>query len=138
MAKTLLGALICIVMAIVFAFLLGGGTGTVQLLGLRGSLLFALVLLLLPFSNLNMGVWVGVISWIVGGFVGGLVCADYKKAVLVAIVSVTFSIVIAVLMDSQFFTSIGLNMFSLYSDFAMAFMVAIVGALIGTTLTKRQ
>ena len=144
-AKTIVGTLLCMVVAMILTFILAGGTvQQFQALGLQLSAFLTLMLLIAPLTGLSLGSWAGLIAWIAGGFVGGLICRSYGRAIAMAVLSVVLAVVLTLGLVSllggvsivDVLTAMGSSITALLPDLAVAIGLAAVGGLIGATITK--
>jgi len=132
--KTIVGTLLCMVVAVALAFALGGGT----LQTLSSFVLATLSFLLLPLSLLQYaGLWTGIVAWAVGGFVGGLACSNYKRAIAMSIISVVSTAMIAILMISPHIPMLTSDIDVIITNIGLAFGMTLAGALIGATVANR-
>jgi len=149
-AKTILGTLACMVVAMVIIFITGVGTALVGTLGTEIGTLVAMMLLLLPLTELSYGYWYALVAWIAGGFIGGLVCADYKRAVVMAVLSVALTVALLLGLASVILAGYGIsitdvltylgasNLLALLPDLLVAIGIIAVGGLLGAMVTMRR
>jgi len=137
--RIIVGAVVCVCVAILLAFLFVVNMEGAQSLGLGFSLLFALGLLLFPLSGLQLGTWVGGSAWLFGGFMGGLVCSGYKRAIVMSAVSILSYIVVVFLTAGRSILAywpVLADLSVLFPDLLVAFGITVVGALVGARMTK--
>jgi len=149
-AKIILGTLACMVVAMVIIFIMGGGSALVGTLGPEIAALVVMMFLLLPLTELSYGSWYALVAWIAGGFIGGLVCADYKRAVVMAVLSVVLTVALLLGLASvilagygisitDLLTSLGAsNLAALLPDLLVSMIIIAAGGVLGAMITKRR
>jgi len=152
--KIMLGTLLCMVVAMMVVFIIGGVIEALPTYGLLVSVLITTIALLLPVTELSAGSWVALVALVAGGFVGGLICASYKRAVVMAVLSVVLIVALSMGLASVVLTSLGLSITDLFAglgasdlitlllallpDLLVAIGIIAVGGLLGAMVTMRR
>jgi len=152
--KTILGALLCMVVAMMVVFIIGGVIEALPTYGLLVSVLITTIALLLPVTELSAGSWVALVALVAGGFVGGLICASYKRAVVMAVLSVVLIVILSIGLGYVVLTGLGLGITDLFTglgasdilslilallpDLLVAVGIIAVGGLLGAMVTMRR
>jgi len=83
---------------------------------------------------------VGIVAWLIGGFIAGLISEDIKEVLVTALLSLILSIFISLLIDNQIFVSLGLNttviMLDLITSLGLVFITAVSGLLMKRRVSK--
>jgi len=152
--KIMLGTLLCIVVAMIVIFIIGGVIEAAPTYGFLVSALVAMIALLLPLTELSAGSWVALVALVAGGFVGGLICANYRRAVVMAVLSVALIVILSMGLGYVVLTGLGLSITDLFSglgagdivslllallpDLLVAMGIIAVGGLLGAMVTMRR